>query len=517
MPEQSSEPENYSIDDMMNRLKGGDSSGKEPELVTRPDGSQVVKVRKRKRRTKQAESDEAKRRRKFQVAQIAAVVILVVLMGLAAGIAILYANSSGFRETLLGKLEDSSGAEVSLNQFRMNPATANANMVSFGWPEGNALASLELHAIRAKIAPASFLGSTFSGEEIVAGKGQLSLRAPGMSNSVRHNPMPDGMLSVKFQRYWVPEFDIRFGDAEGSRRLLKATEASFFPSTIPGQAELRLRGGLFEFDAWPQMVLDRSYIKVKGEALQIQSMRFVIPKSANDRKVDNGFIDFSGSIRPLEVGATHTLRSDVRDLRLHYLMGSDLGRFFIGSVDSKQIPDSNFLSFSPDSPDAAMLEVTLTNSVNSRIDLGSFKFLSQLSTVFDDRWYEFPNFDDIVTLVARMKGDEVSIEDINLVSRGRMAVRGSVSNQKGGGISGNLRIGLPETMISASDDKRLDRMFGQVREGYRWLDLEIGGTSAVPGDNFKELYMNATAPPADESGGVEDKRDQFENLIEEGE
>jgi hypothetical protein len=517
MPEQSSEPEKYSIDEMMGRLKGGGSSGKQPELVTRPDGSQAMKVRKRKRRTKQAVSDEAKRRHKFQVVQIAAFVILVVLMGLAAGIAILYANSSGFRESLLGKLEDSSGAKVGLNQFRMNPATANANMASFGWPEGNALAGLELHQIRAKIAPASFLGSTFSGEEIVAGKGQLSLRAPGAPNSRRHKPKSDGMLSVKFQRYWVPEFDIRFGDSEGSRRLLKATEASFFPSAVTGQAEVRLRGGLFEFDAWPLMELDRSYIKAKGDALQIQSMRFVVPKSANDRKVDKGFIDFTGSMRPLEAGATHTLRSDVRDLPLPYMMGPDLGRFFVGSVDTMEIPDSNFLSFSPDSPESAMLELTLTNSVNSRIDLGSFKFLSQLSTVLDDRWYEFPNFDDIVTLVTKMRGDEVSIEDINLVSRGRMTVRGSVSNQKGGGISGKLRIGLPDTMIAASDDKRLNRMFGQVREGYRWLDLKIGGTSAVPGDNFKELYMNASVPSDGESTGGEDKPDQFENLIEGGE
>jgi len=517
MPEPSSDPEKYTIDEMMDRLKGRDPSEIPSKLVTRSDGSQAVKVRKRKRRTNQALNEETKKNNRIQVMQIAGFVILVVLLGLAAGIGVLYANSTAFRKSLLAKLEDSSGAKVSLTQFRINPATANSNKVSLEWPGGNALSTLELTTITAKIAPQSFLGKAFSGEEIVARKGLLLLRAPAELLPVRHKPAPEGNLPVKFLRYSVPSLDIRFGETAGRRRTMTGTEASFYPGMVADHAEIRLRGGLLEFDEWPPLALDRSYVKVRDGRFQIQSLRFMIPKAADENKVDRGYIDFSGTVSPMDAGATHTLEANVQGMRLPYLVGADFGRFFMGGVDSTEIPDSNFLVIAPDSPETSVLELTMANSVDSQVELGGFVFLGQLSSVLDDRWYKSPVFDDDVTLVVKRRAAEVEINPINLMSRGRMAVRGSVSNGKGGAISGKLRIGLPETTIAAAKNKRLNLLFGQAREGYRWLDVVVGGTSAVPTDNFKELYTKAAETPAEEPKDTDDNPDQFENLIEAGE
>ena len=279
MPPPSSEPDKYTIDEMMDRLKGRNSSDKEPELVTRTDGSQAMKVRKRRRRTNQAVNSETKRNRRVQIIQITGFVVVVVLLGLAAGIGILYANSSNFRESLVSKLQASSGAEVKLNRFRMNPVAANTNGVSLKWPEGNALASLDLTSVAAKIAPASFTGKSFAGEEIVASKGVLVLRAPNAEESSRLVPKPAGRIPVKFSRYSVPVLDIRFGEGQGRKGSLEKTEASLYPSTTAGQAEVRLRGGLLQMPGWPEMALDRSYVKVKDSEFQIKTMRFNIPEA----------------------------------------------------------------------------------------------------------------------------------------------------------------------------------------------------------------------------------------------
>lgn len=512
MPDPNTEPEKYTIDEMMDRLKARESS--EPELVTRPDGSQAMKVRKRKRRSNQAVNDETKRNQRVQVAQIAGFVIILVLLGLAVGVGILYANSSAFRESLLAKLETGSGAKVSLIRFRMNPSEANANEVNLAWPEGNALASLKLSSVVAKVSPESFLGKSFKGEEIVADKGRLLLRNPNDTLPARNKPPAAGEIPVRFSRYSVPHLEMAFGEKARMPRALKGTEASIFPSTTAGHAEIRFRGGLLEFDAWPPMDLDRSYIKVRDGSFQVQSMRLTVPKSANQRILDKGFIDFSGTLRPLDSGAPHTLESSVSDFRLPYLLGADLGRFFLGRVDSKEIPDSNFLTFDPSSAESATLELTLTNNLDARIDLGGFRFLSQLSVALDDRWYELPNFADDATLVVRRRAGMVVIEKINLVSRGRMALQGSVSNAEGGKISGTLRIGLPETTISAATNKRLNLMFGQVREGYRWLDIEISGTSALPEDNFRKLYENVAETPTPEPTEEPPAPDSFDKLIE---
>jgi hypothetical protein len=509
MPQPSSEPDKYTIDDMMNRLKGRDSSGKDPELVTRTDGSQAMKVRKRRRRTNQAVNKETIRNGRLQIIQIAGFVIVVVLLGLAAGIGILYANSSNFRESLISKLEATSGAQVKLDRFRMNPVAANANGVSLEWPGGNALARLDLTSVAAKIAPASFTGKSFAGEEIVASEGTLLLSAPDAAEPARFMPKPGEGTPVKFSRYSVPSLDIRFGEGKWAGVLGK-TEASLFPSTMAGQGEIRLSGGLLQVPGWPAMTLDRSYIKVRNSEFQIRNMRLNVPETSEKRNSKNGFIDFSGSISPLDADGSHTLTAKTEQFYLAYIIGGDLGRFFVGSVDSKEIPDSNFLNFNPKSPESAMLKMTLTNSFDSRIDLGGFKFLSMLALTIGEGWYEFPNFDDNVELVVKRVGGSVELTDINLVSRGKMVIRGMMSNGDGGRVSGKLRVGIPQTTLAAAKDEKLRVMFGQVREDYRWLDLELGGTAAMPADNFKELYDNITIPKKQK----EQSQDSFESLIE---
>ena len=83
MPASDSEPEKYSIDEMMDRLRSNGEGPRDGEatLVTRDDGSQVYKVRKRKRRSQQPKKEKEKRQQRFRVAQVLAAVGLVVLLG----------------------------------------------------------------------------------------------------------------------------------------------------------------------------------------------------------------------------------------------------------------------------------------------------------------------------------------------------------------------------------------------------------------------------------------------------
>jgi len=513
MSEQSSEPEKYSLDEMMDRLKGRDEAGNsEGELVTRSDGSQAMKVRKRRRRTDQSVNKETKRNQRVQIIQIAGFAVLIVVLGLIAGIGIIYANSTSFRDGLISKLEAGSGAKVDMKQFRMNPATANSARVDLEWPGGNPLGSLQLSGIVAKIAPASFLGKAFSGEEIIADTGDLVVQAPVAGNPARVTGAATGKLPVRFNRYSVPALNVFFGGGKDQENSLAKTEASLFPGGLAGQAELRLNGGLLKCGDWPPLALDRSYMVFRGADLDVKSLRFGIPAAPNQKEVDTGFIEFSGTVKPLDPNATHTLGVELSSFRLSYLLGADLGRFFLGRLETLDTPESNFLLVRPGSPDPALLELVTTSALDSRIDLSGFKFLPNLATVLEDRWYELPNFDDDVKMFINRQGGVVDVKEFSFEKRGRMAVRGSMRNGEAGQIRGKLRIGVPEGMVLAVKNKRLDAMFGQVREGYRWIDLEIGGTSAVPTDNFLELY-HAAKVAVEEQAPEMRTNDSFENLV----
>ncbi|MDP4646526.1 MAG: hypothetical protein NWR03_01945 [Akkermansiaceae bacterium] len=500
---------------MMERLKKRDSDD-QGELVTRSDGTQAMRRRKRRRRTEQPEKGETKRNTRMQIAQIAGVVILLAAVGLVAGISLLYANSASFRDSLISKLESASGAKVTLTQFRMNPATANANSAYLVWPSGNILGTLELGGIVAKHSPESFLGRVFTGEEIVASRGTLDLKAADTGGEIRQVPKQEGDSPVRFTRYSIPSLNVRFGADRGYWGGLLNTEASMFPGVSPGITEIRLKDGALRLRDWPEMTLDRGYMKVRNAELQVQTLRFLTPSEDTKRRNDRGAINFSGSISPMDSGQPCTLVAELQSFPIQYLLGRDLGRFFHGNIDTQDIPDSNFLTFSPDLPEEARLEVTVTNSVDSRLDLSGFKVFALLAATLEDGWYELPEFDDEISLKIKRQGASVEVSEINAVKRGRIIIRGALQNAGGGQLRGTLRIGLPDTTVVASRNTRLDRMFSEVRENYRWIEIKISGTSAVPQDNFLELFDlaskdNVVVPDREEASP---EPDTFDSLIE---
>jgi hypothetical protein len=507
MPLPNSDKDVYTIDEMMDRLKRRQGAETPPELVTRSDGSHALKVKKRKRRTDQSVDKETRLKKRVHIVQIVSAVVLLTLVLLVVGGGILHVNSSSYRESLIGKLEASSGADVAMEQFRMNPLEAIASKTNFSWPGGNVLDKLDLVSITAGISPSTFFSDTFGGDEIVAVSAKLALKAADPSNPIRHVSRSAGTLPVNFSRYASSSLDIRFGGYGG----LSGTEGSLFPAPVAGQSELRLKGGLLKLPDWPPLTLDRSYIKVRKSELRIQNMRFSLP-GADDLKTSRGFIDFSGTLTPIGYYGTHKLSANLSNFPLSYLLGSDLGRFFVGRVDSVEIPDSNFLSFDLDSPESARLELTATNALESQIDMSGFKFMQSLAVAFNDRWYEIPVFDDDVTLVVKRTGQTSNISSINLVNRGKMVVRGELFNGEGGMIKGKLRIGIPESTVTAAGDKKIAKMFGDVLEGYRWIEVEISGTGAMPEDNFMTLYMdNSSQKPSAAREGT--PQDSFEELI----
>ncbi|MFK7849574.1 MAG: hypothetical protein AB8D78_01240 [Akkermansiaceae bacterium] len=493
------EPEKYSIDEMMDRLKSRESSVDKGELVKRSDGTMAVRTKKRKRRTNQTVNKEQKRNQRIQILQLAAFVVLLLLMFFVAGLGILYANSSSFRKGLISKVENTTGATVVLHQFRMNPATANASKVNMDWPSSGLLQQLEVHSVIAKIEPISFLGRSFRGEEIVANRGDLILRVPEQGQIEATESPSDGGGKIRFQRYAVPNLNIYYGDSEEKKLVLEKTEASFFPSKIRGHGEIRLNKGRINFENWLPLQLDRSYINVKAKELEVRSMRLLIPSPDSRKAPDRGILELSGELLPYQVDGVYTLGVKLDGFRLSPLLGRDLGRFFLGRVVTIDEIGANFLSLDPEQGTAA-LEVAISNAIDSRIDLASFRFLSFLALTLDDRWYDLPNFSSKASAILKRRGQEVELTDINFEERGRMALRGALTTNDEGIISGALRVGIPESMIAASKNGRLDSIFGIVREGYRWVDLEIGGSSSEPTDNFKELYESASASANTSSG-----------------
>ena len=229
-----------------------------------------------------------------------------------------------------------------------------------------------------------------------------------------------------------------------------------------------------------------------------------------------GSVNFTGAISPQTPQQPCTLSAELEGFPLGYLLGKDLGAFFSGGVETQEIPDSNFLTFDINSPEDAKLEVTVGQSVDSRMNMKGFKFLQSLAAILDDKYYELPEFEDQLSMVIKRQGTALEISKIQAEKRGRMLVRGNLKGAGNGQVEGVLRIGLPDTMIAASRSERLDNMFSEVRENYRWIDIEISGSSAAPQDNFVDQFKAASEGVSSATGSEPaiSSPDTFDSLIE---
>jgi hypothetical protein len=488
-----SEPEKYSIDEMMERLKSrpAEDPNHGGELVTRADGSQAIRVRKRKRRSHQPHKEELKGNRRARMIQVSGALILLLLAVFAAGAAIVFANSAPFREGLVKKIAASSGAAVDLRQFRMNPTSANAGGMILTWPEGNILQDLTLRTIRAEMLPASFLGKSMVGEEVFASEGTLNLRLPQAGKPLRETPpLATETLPIRFKRYAVSKFHVVLGDSAAPLIRMMNSEGSFYPENPAGRPQLLLSRGDITIGGWPKLRMDRAHIEFRGSDVDVIGMRL---RHDTDSR---GSFELRGTILPYSPDKVSSLAVKLESYQLAGIAGPEFGRLFSGEIDSDSSATSNQLTFSPGPVPDSSLTVKFTNSISSTFEIKGFPFLSGLALILDNKWFSQPVFDSDVSGVLRRAKGIVALGDLRIEHKDYMALKGSVAMAADGRLSGTLEVGVTEAMIESAKVSRLDAMFTPATGGFRWMTLKIGGTAAAPTDNFKELFDSDATPEA---------------------
>jgi hypothetical protein len=507
MSSNSSEPENYSYDEIISRLKVPSSENPaDGELVLRPDGSTAVRVRKRKRRSKQLHKEKEIRQHRARVIQVSAAVIILFLSVLTAGVAIIYANSSLFRDGLVRKIAQSTGADTQLEQFRMNPSTANAGSLSLEWPSGNVLKSLVLRRLNAEIFVSSFLGQQMSGEEVLIDEGALVLQTPVPNAAVRNHEVASGLSPFQFKRYRAPKLNVTVGSSAIPALKLHDTQASLYSGLLGERTQLRLNQGQVSIPGWPKFQLDRALLEFNGDETNVINLRLLHETSKS------GVCELAGTIAPFSPENRSTLTVQLEAFELSAFLGRSLGRLISGGIESMPAPESNYLSFFPTEHPSPILDLSFRSYPGSHLEVKGFPFLFALAQAIGDNWYEHPIFTANTFGTIHRQDDSVSLRNINFENRARMALRGEISLASNQALSGNLQVGIPVGMITTSTASRLNTIFGPPEDGFRWITLKVGGQVTAPTDNFRELYSAAVTAPQSSPPPAENKGASFEEL-----
>jgi hypothetical protein len=504
---QPSEPEKFSIDEIIDRLKNppDEEPLREGELVTRADGSQAIKVRKRKRRSHQPQRAEFKHRQRMRMIQVSAVLVVLMMAAFAFASAIIYANSAPFREKVVRMIGSSSGARVRLEQFRVNPARAVAGQLILTWPEGNALRELSVRGVSADISAASFLGKSLVGEEITSDQGLLSLAVPQPGEPLREVSAPVGPKLIRFNRYAIPRLQIRLGDPAQPVAWLQDSEGSLQPDNANGRSQLLLNRGVITFRGWPKTRLDRSHIEFRGNEIDIVGMRLL-------HESDNrGTMELDGTVTPYAFDRPSTLDVRLESFPISGVAGVEMERLVSGRISTVPTPKSNLLSLKFGSESETTLAVSFRNPSSWPMEIHGFPFLANLARVLEDNWFERPVFEADAIGALHRTDSAVTLRELDLQAKDRMAVQGSLTVTSDKQLSGEFRIGLAPAMVETCPNRRLDDLAGPAEKGFRWFTLKIGGTPTVPTDNFLQL-LEAAKPKAGKPAAAAPGVPGFEEL-----
>jgi hypothetical protein len=478
------EPENYSISEMMDRLKERSSnSPSNGELVTRADGTQAIKVRSRKRRSHQPAKEDLRRSRKLRAIRlIGAAVLTLSLIATAAGI-VVYMNGSGYRDKLRARVEEATGAKADVSKVRVTPIGADVSALALSWPDTSPIKELKLEGIAAELRISSFLGQPWTGEEVAAGKGAIRFGmpvTPGQGAETNHKD------HFRFNRFRSSDFSMYFGQADRPAFSILNSSVSFYPRDANGRPAIRLKKGAVKFlPGFPEFNLDTALVGVIGRRLDIVDMRLIHPDGTS-----RGALTISGQVEPAAPGVVSTLDVEVEGLELSHLAGAEMGHILRGSIDTTDTTHSNFVSFNMSEPEKPRMVLSFMGGVRSQLILSQLAFLSNLKQIFADPAYDNLVLDSGSGGILRIEGTGSTLDDLDLNVRNRVSIRGSITVASDKTLSGRLRVGLPA--VTVKSNAVLDATFGGVVDDVRWIDVNLSGTSAAPTDDFAKKVLSHT-------------------------
>ncbi|WP_035603322.1 hypothetical protein [Haloferula sp. BvORR071] len=483
MPATDPEPEKYSIDDIMDRLRsrGEGSQDGEAKLVTREDGTQVYKMRKRKRRSQQPKKDKEKRQRRMHVGLVVTSVGLVILLGLAFGASLIYMNSGAYRGQITDKIRIWTGAEPKLTELRLTPASAAASGLELKWPAGSLMDELKLGAINGNLEASHLPKGVWKGSELLAASGTLSLRpqpmVPGKADASREE--------CPFQfRYRSNKFNVVMGNPEKPVFRVRESGASLVPLEKGSAANLQFVGGYLDTADWGNFQLEFASLQFEGGAMRVGGVRLVPPSGGKaEIRIANP------SDLPLDMSGEGTeLDLHLDRVPLAELLGPSFGTWLSTTVETPEstpsTPALGKLLVRSEGKGGLAARASVRSAAGAESTTSGLPLFRILSSQLNDEWYEKPHFDVMRADVVKDR-EHAGVENLSLEARGRMAIQGTVIAKPDGRLEGTLELGLPAAAVVASKQLAMRSLFTRQAGDLLWASVKVSGTARNPTDDLE--------------------------------
>ncbi|MEK7949173.1 hypothetical protein [Luteolibacter soli] len=509
MPEDDLEPENYSIDDMMDRLRtrGGGPRDGEAKLVTREDGTQVYKMRKRKRRSVQPKKEKEKRDRRMKVAQVVGAVGLVAGAGLTLLGSMIYLNTPGYHQKVEARIRQWTGGEPKLAQLRVSPISVGASAFELQWPETSLLKSLTVNGLRGDLRLPSLAAGVWKGTEMVGGQGGvLTLRQP--VGRPPASSTPGGECPFQF-RYRSSQFSVLMGGGEKPAASLSSTEAIFdVLDQAATTANLRFEGGTIHSGMWGDFSLEFASLQFDQAGLKVGNIRL-----SPGLKSEGGEIEI---INPTQAfldlyGAKSDLSIRVHRVPLAALLGPNFGAWMSSEVETPEGGESGTLSYEANSPALISVRIPFRASPSAYTYWKQLPMFAVLGKEIGDSWFQSPHFDLEANGTLVRAGLTGGLDNLNFAARNRLTLKGRLAVDAQGTLDGALEVGMPDPLVNEASAP-VRAVFKRREGGYSWATVRLSGTGRQPQDDLQKQLDAAATTATPSAGGIQAVEDAFREL-----
>lgn len=466
--------ENYSVDEMMARLKRNDkqkrtdSPDKDGELVTREDGSQVVKVRRRKRRSQQPEKKKKKSNPKIKWAILGSLIGLFVILIAGTIFIIVKYNGKSFKETTEATVTDLTAAEsAELTQLRVTPVSAKAAKAELSWDQHSFFQSASFTNIKADIKATSFFTSDWIGEEVVASVGSIQIKTPASSVETSSNT---AISPYSFGAFRCNQLDMQFG-SDRNAPAITGLQISL-RKQVDDRYQVVFNNGLMKIPNWPALEISSGVMTLNSDDAEIEA-RLEASSGLTGEIIIKGRIAKSTD-RPV------VLDVKAKDYPIQQLLGKELGRLIQGDIHS----DMGSLSYNyKKSSSEALSFIMPFNSTDLR--LSELPMLTDLKDLTGDTQYVRPSFTRCSGTIMRTT-DGVTLNNLSLTSSRIITLTGHITVSSKGMLSGELDVGIPARLFSPR--KPAPAIFSEPHSGFIHTKVTLSGSIHNPHDNLNERW-----------------------------
>ncbi len=477
---------------IINRLnEDHPSKEKMREVVTRPDGTKVIRVTKKRRVLVSEQEKDRRGRHSFMMGMLAA---FLGLIGLSVFFAIRMSMMSGpgFVEDSVAELKESWGAtDIRVTGQGVDGTSFHISSVVAEFPETSMIQRVELSDVSADLDALSFFSKRLICDRIEVARAEVQLRADARNFDM---PRAKGRDLWQMRRVECGDLTVKMGENLQQAPLsLRNTRAyMYYPRPEDrGSCVVVVSGGVMQLGTWKTLYVNEGKFNFSPVAVEEFSISGSTDRPTDSSEANRSQLSFFGRLaQGAAIAGPYTLDTD--NMNFADFTAGRFAQFFsartmgVGQAKSKafiMLPTAETeVEFSGDFP---LKNICLTGMPAQVMMAGHIEPAK--------RRYYLPSRVTRGTVALTREGDSLSVElpENSVTERDFISLQGKMTVNAANELSGTLGYGLPALLTHVEyPDGYADPIFTESGD-YAWLRVALSGTGNAPTDNSAEVDAKA--------------------------